>query len=567
MREPKTGDLVLHFNDGDIVGWSRVAAPFHEVEEAPPNPGEWAGRRSYYRIPLKDYRQFPRSMTVAEFLVRNQISLSQELQTEAPKRYPFIQYNDTLRPAQGAYLTRCTAKLYDLIRNEMYLEEEPESFDADTCTWRRSSAVEERVRQKLQLATRTEEALHAVLELLGWAIEVADEDRSDAWYLRETDQGLRLMAGRLIACDVRRSRLRISVIGPVSDDVLGELGGEIEDDFKWIPGGQLIGMPLDKAGAAYSLLKDVMDSFIDGAMTRVRRSVSLEDHTPEAIYYLSAVLGRELPQPEPDSEIAHVDDTTDSEDEDIGAAREPKVRGRAPIFENGQRSIASLISDVEREVIALPDLQRPFVWEDTKVRDLLNSLFVGFPVGTLVFWHTSDEKDARTLGTKRSDLRATTLVIDGQQRLTSLYTVMTGEQIVGKDGDKRKITIAFRPRDGRFEVTDAAIRNDPEFLPDVTDLWRQGSRPKPQIRRDLLNALRDKGRIVDETYEDAVERNLDRAHSIADYRFPTVDIRKTAAAGEATEEDVAEIFVRNQQPGRTPRPGRLCPNAPVRLSR
>jgi hypothetical protein len=53
----------------------------------------------------------------------------------------------------------------------------------------------------------------------------------------------------------------------------------------------------------------------------------------------------------------------------------------------------------------------------------------------------------------------------------------------------RKITIAFRPRDGRFEVADAAIRKDPEFLPDVTDLWN-GKRPKPQIRRDLMNTLR-----------------------------------------------------------------------------
>ena len=148
----------------------------------------------------------------------------------------------------------------------------------------------------------------ARLELLAWAIEAADEDRPDAWYLRETDHGLRLMTGRLFACELRRSRLRISVVGPVSDDVLAALGAEIEDDFKWIPGGQIIGMPLDKAGPAYSLLKDAMDAFIDGAMTRVRRSVSLEEHTPEAIHYLSAVLGRELPQPEPGSEITPADD-------------------------------------------------------------------------------------------------------------------------------------------------------------------------------------------------------------------------------------------------------------------
>jgi hypothetical protein len=44
MRELKMDDLVIHFNDSDIVGWSRVAAPFQEFKEAPPNPGEWAGR-------------------------------------------------------------------------------------------------------------------------------------------------------------------------------------------------------------------------------------------------------------------------------------------------------------------------------------------------------------------------------------------------------------------------------------------------------------------------------------------------------------------------------------------
>ena len=148
-------------------------------------------------------------------------------------------------------------------------------------------------------------------------------------------------------------------------------------------------MPLDKAEATLSLLRDAMDAFIDSAMSRVRRGVSLEHHTPEAINYLSTVLKRDLPQPEPGSEVSLPDVDTDAEEEDVGTSREPKVRGRPPIFENGQRSIASLISDIEQEVIALPELERPFVWEDTKVRDLLDSLFVGFPVGTLVFWHTS----------------------------------------------------------------------------------------------------------------------------------------------------------------------------------
>ena len=359
------------------------------------------------------------------------------------------------------------------------------------------------------------------------------------------------MTGRLLACDVARSTMRVSVIGPVGDEVRSTLGAEIEKDaeFKKIPGGLLLTFPIDHAAEAVDLLRDGFNAFVDMAMARVRRPVSLEDHVPEAVAYIASVVGRELPQPEPVAETEDSEQLDDASDEDdIGASREPRFRGRVPIFELGQRNIATLMSDIEREVIALPDLQRPFVWEDKKVRELLDSLFVGFPVGTLVFWHTANDKDARALGAERPGLRATTLVIDGQQRLTSLYAVMRGVDVIGKDGATRKITIAFRPRDGRFQVADAAIRNDPEFLPNVTELWTS-TRTKLQIRKDLMNALRDKGRVVDEEYQEAAEHNLERAHAISNYQFPTVDIRKTNNAEEVTEEDVADIFVRINNQG------------------
>lgn len=436
-------------------------------------------------------------------------------------------------------------------KGEVASEEPPAAFSTVDSTWTQRAGVEERVRETLELSIPNEEIRRGALRFLAWGIENADEERGNAWYLRETEHGLRLMTGRLLACEIARSKIRVSVIGPISDEVRGALGAEAEKDweFKWVPGGLILTFPVEHAAEALALLKDGLNSFVDVAMARVRRSVSLEDHVPEAVAYIASVVGRELPQPVVESQDPEqLDDASD--EDDVSASREPRVRGRAPIFEPGQRAIASLMDDIERGVIALPDLQRPFVWEDTKVRDLLDSLFVGFPVGTLVFWHTSNEKDARALGAERPSLRATTLVIDGQQRLTSLYAVMQGVEVVGKDGATRKITIAFRPRDGRFEVADAAIRNDPEFLPNATELWN-GTRPKPQIRRDLMNALRDKGRVVDEKYEDAAERNLDRAHAISDYRFPTVDIRKTAAtqAEEVTEEDVADIFVRINNQG------------------
>jgi hypothetical protein len=359
------------------------------------------------------------------------------------------------------------------------------------------------------------------------------------------------MTGRLLACEIGPSKLRVSVIGPLGDEVRSALGAEAEKDweYKHVPGGVLITFPVEHAAVAADLLKPALTSFVDEAMVRVRRAVSLEDHVPEAVSYITSVIGRELPQPVAEGQDAEQSEDA-SDDDDESASREPRVRGRAPIFEPGQRSIASLLSDIERELIALPDLQRQFVWEDTGARQLLDSLFLGFPVGTLVFWHPSNDKDARALGAERPGLRATTLVIDGQQRLTSLYAVMRGADVVDKDGATRKITIAFRLRDGRFEVADAAIRNDPEFLPNVTELW-DGRRLLGQIRRDLISALRDKGRTVDEKYENAVESNLGRAQAIIDYRFPTVDIRKTAStqSEDVSDEDVAEIFVRINNQG------------------
>src|SRR5437667_215884 len=82
--------------------------------------------------------------------------------------------------------------------------------------------------------------------------------RGDAWFLRENDHGLRLMTGRLLACEVARSKLRVSVIGPIGDDVRGTLGAEIEKDeeFKKVPGGLLLTFPIEHAAEALDLLKD-----------------------------------------------------------------------------------------------------------------------------------------------------------------------------------------------------------------------------------------------------------------------------------------------------------------------
>jgi Mrr restriction endonuclease-like protein len=124
-------------------------------------------------------------------------------------------------------------------RNPVTDDEPPASYNEAEHAWVMRAAVEERLRGKLIRSVPDEDNRRAALELLAFVIENADEERSDGWCLRETPHGLKLMAGRLQACKVTRSKVELRVIGPVGDEIRAVLGAERDDDyeFKWIPGG------------------------------------------------------------------------------------------------------------------------------------------------------------------------------------------------------------------------------------------------------------------------------------------------------------------------------------------
>ena len=150
-----------------------------------------------------------------------------------------------------------------------------------------------------------------------------------------------------------------------------------------------------------------------------------------------------------------------------------------------------MIEDIKHGNIALPEIQRPFVWSAAKTRDLLDSMYRGYPVGTLVFWETGADVGTRQIGGERGDRVAKLLIVDGQQRLTSLFAVLTGSAVLTKDFEKRRIRLAFRPSDETFEVTDAAIERDPEFVPDITALWDEGY--KSTVRKFLHGLSASRG--------------------------------------------------------------------------
>ena len=137
-------------------------------------------------------------------------------------------------------------------------------------------------------------------------------------------------------------------------------------------------------------------------------------------------------------------------------------------FKDTTYNLTGLLNQIDQGTIGLPDIQRPFVWTAAKVRDLFDSMYKGFPIGYLLFWSTGAEAGAKQIGTSDKQAAPQQLIVDGQQRLTSLYAVITGTPIITKDYTETRIRIAFRPSDQTFEVTDAAIERDPEFIPDIS---------------------------------------------------------------------------------------------------
>ncbi|MFG3252696.1 DUF262 domain-containing protein [Streptomyces sp. NPDC048172] len=214
----------------------------------------------------------------------------------------------------------------------------------------------------------------------------------------------------------------------------------------------------------------------------------------------------------------------------------------ATLYKDTGYVLSHLIEEIKHGSIALPDIQRPFVWSAAKIRDLFDSMYRGYPVGTLMFWETGFEVGTRQIGGRESERVPRLLVVDGQQRLTSLFAVLTGEQVITKTFENRRIRLAFRPSDETFEVTDAAIGKDPEFIPDITALWNGNY--KSTLRAFFKRLAESRGTSPTHEEQDHLEERVDRVRDLRDFRFQVIELGATA-----DEEQVADIFVRINSEG------------------
>lgn len=217
------------------------------------------------------------------------------------------------------------------------------------------------------------------------------------------------------------------------------------------------------------------------------------------------------------------------------------------LFDNIPSKVADLLADIKNGRIGLPDLQRPFVWKDSKVRELLDSMMKGYPIGYIMLWESpADYENTNYIGKNEKVFkRPDDLVIDGQQRLTALLAAMYGITIKDKDYKERKIRISFAPLKREFAVWSQAYERDPEWISEIsTVFFADQEHNVSKLRKAYIktvNESREKNNQLEltEDEEDLIEENINDLLNLGIYSLPTLKIND-----KADEEDVAEIFVR-----------------------
>lgn len=193
--------------------------------------------------------------------------------------------------------------------------------------------------------------------------------------------------------------------------------------------------------------------------------------------------------------------------------------------------IETLLTWVKSGEIAIPEIQRPFVWEATRVRNLLDSLYQGYPVGYLIAWRnpTVKLKDGTASAGKR-------ILIDGQQRVTALMASLLGVEVLTEDYEIVQIRIAFNPQTEGFEVSNPALRKDVAWLPDVAAVFNPAT--------SVFQLVSDYCAANANCSQDVIFKVIERLRGIVHNHVGIIEL-----AEDLDIETVTEIFIRVNSAG------------------
>ena len=195
-----------------------------------------------------------------------------------------------------------------------------------------------------------------------------------------------------------------------------------------------------------------------------------------------------------------------------------------------QSAVTQLLSDVHSDKIAIPELQRPFVWDSVKVRDLMDSLYKGYPVGYLITWQSVGAalKGGQVAAHQQ-------ILIDGQQRITALRAAVAGLKVVDKRYRQVRIKIAFNPVTEEFATLTPVIGKNPEWISDISELFNASS---------MFTFVREYFASNPDADPHVVETNVGRLEQIKNAQIGII-----ALADDLDVETVAEIFIRINSKG------------------
>lgn len=208
-----------------------------------------------------------------------------------------------------------------------------------------------------------------------------------------------------------------------------------------------------------------------------------------------------------------------------------------------QISISGLLGNIENGDIAIPEIQRPFVWKKTQVRDLLDSLYKGYPTGYLIIWKNPNVKlkDGSYSSGKK-------ILIDGQQRVTALMTAIGGQEIIDSSYTSARIKIAFNPYNALkeeaedelkiFEVQSGAILKDKRWIPDIAEIFN----PNFDLFSFVDNYLENNPEMTRKDIQKAINKLL----NIKTRQIGTIDLADTLSIDVVTE-----MFIRINSKGTT----------------
>jgi len=195
-----------------------------------------------------------------------------------------------------------------------------------------------------------------------------------------------------------------------------------------------------------------------------------------------------------------------------------------------QYLISNILSEVQQKLITIPEIQRPFVWDSTKVRDLMDSLYQGYPIGYIITWKNPNVRlkdGSQSTGKK--------ILIDGQQRITALRAAILGEKTINKEYKEVRIIISFNPQSEEFATLTPAISKDPKWITDISEFLQS---------EDIFEIVDKYMEKNPEANKSKIQKSIQNLLAVKNKQIGFIDL-----AEDLDIDVVTEIFIRINSKG------------------